>query len=41
MENNLLTYLFSSYCFGKYDFKDLDNKNTGLVSILQFSLTKN
>ena len=42
---NLLIYsfifLFSSICFGQSDFKDLDNKNTGLVSILQFSLAKN
>ena len=33
--------MFSSICFGQSDFKDLDNKNTGLVSILQFSLAKN
>ncbi|MGC6524948.1 MAG: hypothetical protein ACON30_01560 [Flavobacteriaceae bacterium] len=42
---NLLIYsfifLFGSICFGQSDFKDLDNKNTGLVSILQFSLAKN
>lgn len=45
MKNNLLIYpflfLFSSICFGQSDFKDLDNKNAGLVSILQFSLAKN
>lgn len=42
---NLLRYSFvfliCSICFGQSNFKDLDNKNTGLTAILQFGMAKN